>query len=140
MRQGLTGLNGEGWTVRDIRGRIQLSVRFEDGQRTSLGMALPWAGTSQADLLLKAAKLEMLMLKQGLGLREAYGLLQGAWGAETQAGELNWQEVVRRVQCSPIPSSAGCSWSASWRPTAVSSVVVGASCGCRTPPSSCASP
>jgi hypothetical protein len=41
MRKGLTGQNGAGWTVRDIRGRIQLSVRFEDGQRSSL--VLPWA-------------------------------------------------------------------------------------------------
>ena len=31
MRKGLRGQNGEGWTVRDVRGRIQLSVRFEDG-------------------------------------------------------------------------------------------------------------
>lgn len=106
MRQGLTGLNGEGWTVRDIRGRIQLSVRFEDGQRTSLVMALPWAGTSQADLLSTAAKLKMLMLKQGLGLREAYGLLRGAQGAETQAGELNWHEVVRRFEAFKVGSGA----------------------------------
>lgn len=86
MRQGLTGWNGEGWTVRDIRGGIQLSVRFKDGQRTSLVMDLPWAGTSQADLLSTAANLKMLMLKQGLGLCEAYGLLRVAQGAETQGG------------------------------------------------------
>jgi hypothetical protein len=43
MRKGLTGQNGAGWTVRDIRGRIQLSVRFEDGHRTSLVLDLPWA-------------------------------------------------------------------------------------------------
>ncbi len=47
MRKGLMGQNGEGWTLRDIRGRIQLTVRFEDGQRTSLVLDLPWAGTSQ---------------------------------------------------------------------------------------------
>ena len=45
MRQVLTGLVGEGWIVRDIHGRIQLTVRFDDGQRSSVVLDLPWPGT-----------------------------------------------------------------------------------------------
>lgn len=100
------GLNGEGWTVRDIRGRIQLSVRFADGQRTSLVLDLPWAGSSQADLLATAATLKTLMLEKSLGLREAYGLLASAEGTQTQAGELNWPEVVRRFGAFKVGSGA----------------------------------
>jgi hypothetical protein len=92
--------------VRDIRGRIQLTVRFEDGQRTSLVLELPWAGASQVDLLATAAKLKTLMLEKGLGLREAYGLLVGSKGTQTQAGELNWKEVVRRFEVFKVGSGA----------------------------------
>ncbi|MEB3167645.1 MAG: hypothetical protein VKK97_02835 [Synechococcaceae cyanobacterium] len=106
MRTGLKGQNGEGWTVRDIRGHIQLSVRFEDGQRTSLVLDLPWAGTSQAELLATADQLKTLMFQKGLGLREAYRLLQGSQGAQTQAGELNWEEVVRRFQAFKVGGGA----------------------------------
>ncbi len=106
MRSGLTGLNGEGWTVREIRGRIQLSVRFEDGQRTSLVLDLPWAGASHADLLSTAARLKTLMLDQGLGLRDAYGLLMRAEGTQTQAGELSWPEVVRRFESFKVGSGS----------------------------------
>ena len=55
LRTGLHGQNGEGWTVREIRGRIQLSVRFDDGQRSTVVLELPWAGTSQAALLTTAS-------------------------------------------------------------------------------------
>lgn len=118
MRKGLTGSNGEGWTVRDIRGRIQLSVRFEDGQRTSLVLNLPWAGVSHADLLATAARLKTLMLEKGLGLREAYGLLVGSEGTQTKAGELNWQEVVRRFEQFKVGSGAvkPSNWQEMYRP------------------------
>lgn len=106
MRAGLAGSNGEGWTVRDIRGRIQLSVRFEDGQRTSLVLDLPWAGTSHADLLNTASRLKALMLDKGLGLREAYGLILGAEGTQAPAGGLNWPEVVRRFEEFKVGSGA----------------------------------
>ena len=36
LRVGLRGQNGEGWTCREIREHIQISVRFEDGQRTTV--------------------------------------------------------------------------------------------------------
>lgn len=118
MRKGLAGLNGEGWTVRDIRGRIQLSVRFADGQRTSLVLDIPWAGTSQADLLSTAARLKTLMLEKGLGLREAYGLLVGSKDMVTEAGELNWGEVVRRFEQFKVGSGAvkPSNWQEMYRP------------------------
>ena len=74
LSTGLNGQNGEGWTVREIRGNIQLSVRFDDGARSTVVTALPWAGTSQAALLTTAARIKELMA-QGHGPREAYELL-----------------------------------------------------------------
>lgn len=113
MRQGLAGQNGEGWTVRDIRGRIQLTVRFQDGQRTSLVLNIPWAGTSQAELLATAARLKRLMQDSGLGLREAYGLIDSAHGVEAANGELKWEEVVNRFALSKV--SSGAVTDRSWR-------------------------
>ncbi len=89
-----------------VRERIQLTVLYADGQRTSLVLDLPWAGTSQAALLTTAEKLKTLMLEQRLGLREAYGLLSGAKGAETKAGGLNWNEVVHRFEASKVGGGA----------------------------------
>lgn len=106
MGRGLTGLDGEGRTVRDLRGRIQLQVRFEDGLRTSLVLDLPWPGTSQAALLATAARLKTLMLEKGLGLREAYGLLAAAQGTSTQVRALHWREVVRRLEACKVVGDA----------------------------------
>ena len=55
-------------------GRIQLTVRFDDGQRSSLVLDLRWAGTSQAELITTAEKLKALM-SQGRCLNEAHQLL-----------------------------------------------------------------
>ena len=77
MRQGLKGQNGEGWMVRDIRGRIQLTCRFDDGQRSSAVTALPWTGASQAALLALAARIKP-MVATGKTVKEAVDLVAGA--------------------------------------------------------------
>ena len=74
MRQGLKGQNGEGWMVRDIRGRIQLTCRFDDGQRSSAVTELAWAGASQAELLALAARIKP-MVAAGKTVKESVALL-----------------------------------------------------------------
>ena len=105
MRQSLAGQNGEGWMVRDIRGRIQLTCRFVDGQRSSVVLELPWAGTSQAQLLTTAEKLKALMI-QGRGLKEAHNLLTRSSGASTAAGEMDWTAMVEDFRNSKVETGA----------------------------------
>lgn len=100
IRAGLRGQNGDGWTVRDIRGRIQLGVRFEDGQRSSVVLDLPWAGTSQAALLTTAAAIKERMAK-GLSLHAAYELETVKEGVQ-HGGQLNWQVVAERFQAKKL--------------------------------------
>ena len=51
MRVGLRTQNGEGWTCREIRGNVQIGVRFDNGQRTTVVTDLQWVKASQAPLL-----------------------------------------------------------------------------------------
>ena len=103
MRQALTGLAGEGWTVRDIRGRIQLTVRFDDGQRSSVVLELPWVGTSQAALLTTTEKLKALM-SQGRGLKEAHQLLAKSTVSTTIAGDTDWTAIVEDFRKAKVES------------------------------------
>ena len=102
MRTGLHGQNGEGWTVREIRGHIQLSVRFDDGARSTVVTTLPWAGTSQAPLLTTAARIKELMAK-GHGPREAYELLTAGEGVQ-EAGTISWPAVAERFEAKKLGS------------------------------------
>ena len=91
MRQGLKGQNGEGWMVRDIRGRIQLTCRFDDGQRSSAVTELPWAGASQAELLTLAARIKP-MVAAGKTVKESVALLSSTpTGAD---GATDWPWVA----------------------------------------------
>ena len=102
LRTGLNGQNGEGWTVREIRGHIQLSVRFDDGARSTVVTALPWAGTSQAALLTTAARIKELMAR-GHVPREAYELLTAGEGVQ-EAGTISWPAVAERFQAKKLGS------------------------------------
>ena len=104
MRVGLRGQNGEGWTCREIREHIQISVRFEDGQRTTVVTDLPWVRSSQADLLKLAAQLKLQMTK-GLGLKEAYSLT-GSNEAHTTDGEFDWTLAAGRFRSHKVDGGA----------------------------------
>ena len=102
LRLGLQGQNGAGWTVREIRGQIQLSVRYENGQRSSIVLAMQWAGTSQAALLTTAAAIKELMAK-GHSLRDAYELLNT--GEELkEAGSISWTAITEKFQLKKLAS------------------------------------
>ena len=102
LRTGLNGQNGEGWTVREIRGRIQLSVRFNNGQRSTVVLELPWAGTSQAPLLTTAAAIKGLMA-QGHDLQEACKLLSTSESVK-DSGTTSWAAVAERFEARKLGS------------------------------------
>ena len=94
-RTALRGQCGEGWSVRDIRGRVQLSVRFDDGARSTTVLDLPWAGTSQARLLVIAAAAKPLVL-DGKSLGEAVEVLTTGEASNLASGGTNWAKVAEK--------------------------------------------
>jgi len=97
MRTALRGQNGEGWSVRDIRGRIQLSVRFDDGVRSTTVLDLPWAGTSQARLLVIAAAAKPLVV-DGKSLGEAVEVLVTGEASNLCNAGTNWAKVAEKFR------------------------------------------
>ena len=89
--------------VRDIRGRIQLTVRFDDGQRSSTVTSLPWAGSSQADLINLAERIKP-MVTAGKTVKEAVELVDET--PTTSAGATDWQAVAEAFQQHKLNSGA----------------------------------
>jgi integrase len=117
MRAALRGQCGEGWSVRDIRGRIQLSIRFEDGQRTTVVLDLPWAGTSQAKLLQLADQIKPLVAG-GKNAAEAYALIGRGEETTTPAGATNWAlvaDLFREHKLSTGQLAKEHTWDNNWR-------------------------
>jgi integrase len=103
VRTALRGQCGEGWSVRDIRGRIQLSVRFDDGMRSTTVLDLPWAGTSQARLLVIAAAAKPLVL-DGKSLGEAVAVLTTGEASGLASGGTNWAKVAEKFRTRKVAS------------------------------------
>lgn len=103
MRVSLRTGNGEGWTCREIREKIQISVRFENKQRTTVVTELPWERKSAPALITLAGRLKVQMAK-GLGLKEAYELLEG--NGATLDGDLDWQAAVERFERHKVGTGA----------------------------------
>jgi integrase len=103
MRTALRGQCGEGWSVRDIRGRIQLSVRFDDGARSTTVLDLPWAGTSQAPLLVIAAAAKPLVL-DGKSLGEAVEVLVTGEASNIGKGPTKWAKVAEKFHAFKVSS------------------------------------
>ena len=104
MRVSLRTQNGEGWTCREIRGSIQISVRFDNGQRTTVVTDLEWMRQSQAPLLKLADRLKAQMAK-GLGLKEAYELC-ATGDATTVDGDLDWQAAAAKFEAHKVGTGA----------------------------------
>lgn len=103
MRQGLKGQNGNGWRVHEVRGRVFLTVHFDDGQRATLQLDLPWAGESQAELLKVTAELKRRMTEQHLGLKEAYALA-GEASNTARGNGTDWAVAIERFKAHKIGS------------------------------------
>lgn len=116
IRTALRGQCGEGWSVRDIRGNIQITVRFKDGQRTTAVTDLPWAGSSQAKLLQLADQMKPLVAG-GKSAKEAYELIGRSAEVTTSTGATNWARIAELFQAHKIGSGEVVerTWHRNWR-------------------------
>ena len=71
IKQTLKADHGFGWNIRDHRGTVQLTRRFEDGTRSSAYLPLPWRQDSGTPILMWVTAVRALMEQQNLTLKEA---------------------------------------------------------------------
>lgn len=105
LRHGLRGQVGKGWSIRPIRGCIQITCRFTDGKRTSVVTDLPWSGSSQAKLLAVAERLKDRVYA-GESLGSAYEAISAAVGTQDACGLTDWAVVAERFRAFKIQSGA----------------------------------
>ena len=86
--------HGFGWSIREHRGKVQLTRRFEDGTHSAVSLDLPWDASCQTGVVNAVGEIRQRMDAHGLGLAEAYGLIHSAPTAET--GRLDWEAVVQK--------------------------------------------
>ena len=86
--------HGFGWSIREHRGKVQLTRRFEDGTRSAVSLDLPWDASCQTGVVNAVGEIRQRMDAHGLGLAEAYGLIHSAPTGET--GRLDWEAVVKK--------------------------------------------
>ncbi len=86
--------HGFGWSIREHRGKVQLTRRFEDGTRSAVSLDLPWNPSCQTELLNTIRELRQRMDSQGLSLGEAHALVCSAPTASD--GQLDWTAVAGR--------------------------------------------
>ncbi len=105
---------GKGWMVRGIgKGlvqKVQLTVRFEDGNRTSIVLGpkaksdpdfVPWVGTSAGWILKVSTDISLIMKSQGKGLAEAYELVKKKNESGLNGG-LDWEQLARKFKSHKI--------------------------------------
>ena len=73
-RRLLKSEQGFGWSIRDHRGNVQLTRRFEDGSRSSAYLPLPWNNSSSTPILNWVKAVRELMEEQHLSLSKAVKL------------------------------------------------------------------
>lgn len=86
--------HGFGWSIREHRGKVQLTRRFEDDSRSSVSLELAWSPSSQTELLNTVRELRKRMDTRQLSLKEAHDLLCSAPAGSD--GQLDWGVVVER--------------------------------------------
>ncbi len=96
LRQAIKQQHGFGWSVRDVGGKVQLTRRYEDGSRSSVVLGLPWNAESTADVLGLLPLIRSRMEGHGLGLREAYDLLNSP--EAPKPGQIDWKAAVERFR------------------------------------------
>jgi integrase len=98
LREVIKTQHGFGWSIREHRGKVQLTRRYDDGTRASSSLDLPWNASSQTEVVTTLGEIRQRMDSQGLSLAEAYGLVRNAPTAES--GRLDWVAVVDKFMAS----------------------------------------
>ncbi len=115
MRTALKGQVGAGWSVRDVLGKVQISV-IVGSQRTTVVTDLEWLGSSQAPLLTLAAAMKPLLV-EGKNAKEAYALVRRSTETSTAAGVVDWPALAEMFQAEKINSGqvSERTWHRNWR-------------------------
>ena len=98
LRDVIKTQHGFGWSIREHRGKVQLTRRYEDGIRASVSLDLIWDASSQTDVVNLLGEIRPRMEVQWLGLAEAYALIRNA--PTVESGRLDWAQVVAQFMAS----------------------------------------
>ena len=110
VRRQLKAEHGFGWSIRDHRGTVQLTRRFEDDSRSSAYLPLPWRKDSGTPILNWVTAIRNLMEQQNLPLKKAvkqYGdsLADPKQAAATvSSGEKAWKTALEAF----MATKSGC--------------------------------
>ena len=110
VRRQLKAEHGFGWSIRDHRGTVQLTRRFEDDSRSSAYLPLPWRKDSGTPFLNWVTAIRNLMEQQNLPLKKAvkqYGdsLADPKQAAATvSSGEKAWKTALEAF----MATKSGC--------------------------------
>ena len=96
LREAIKQEHGFGWGIRDKGGKVQLTVRFGDGTRSSVTLNCPWNAAATSEVLGLLPEIRSRMESQRLGLKEAYDLLRGPTGSRQE--RMDWELLVARFQ------------------------------------------
>lgn len=103
VRKQLKAEHGFGWSIRDHRGTVQLTRRFEDGTRSSAYLPLQWAKGSGTPILNWVTAVRELMEQQQLSLKQAVQLYgealedpkQACSGRSKIASSKAWESALK---------------------------------------------
>ena len=101
LRQVLKREHGKGWSVRDHRGRVQLTRIFEDRSRSAVYLPLTWTADNATAILNTVAAIHDLMDSRKVSLKEAarlntQALAEPATSAKKVADK-GWDAVSKAV-------------------------------------------
>lgn len=94
MLCGIKTKHGFGWSIREHRGKVQLTRRYEDGNRSAVSLELPWDAFCQTGVVNALGEIRQRIEAHGLGLAKGYGLFRSAPKGGT--GRLDWAVVVEQ--------------------------------------------
>ena len=110
LREKIRQQCGTGWMVRGVGDglvqRVQLTVRFDDGNRTSIILGpkarcdpdfVPWVGTSAGWILNLSTEISQIMKETDKGLVETYELVKQRKKSGSYSN-LDWEQLVKKFK------------------------------------------
>jgi len=98
LRTTVRDQHGEGWSLREIRGRTQITRRHSDGSRSATVVDIPWEPGQITRLLNTVAQMKLRMDEQRLTLVDAAELVVGSAVDALSPDAVDWPQVVGRFR------------------------------------------
>ena len=80
MRATNKAANGKNWTIRQLKGRTQITMKLEDGSKPTVHTEIPWQADKATKTLTRSWG--QILLKDGESLQEASQKRLRAWARE----------------------------------------------------------